>query len=171
MTTRTPGARQLGFTLIELLLLIIVTAVLGAVFVSAYETQSVRAEVAAGIKLATRWQPVVERAFHRAGQVPADWTDAVAVLHPGGNAKDGVPSIELVNGRLEVTFGSTSSRAIASRQVSLTPYETATQKIVWICGNAVPGPGLQPLGFAAGGAQSIQAVATIEARYLPINCR
>ncbi len=34
-------------------------------------------------------------------------------------------------------------RASLGRRLSLTPYETATREVFWLCGNAVPGLGLQ----------------------------
>jgi hypothetical protein len=43
--------------------------------------------------------------------------------------------------------------------------------IVWICGNALPGAGLEPLGFAGGARRAVQTITTIDARYLPSACR
>jgi hypothetical protein len=161
--------RAPGFTAIELLLAIGVTAILLATIVSAYRTQSVRGEVEDGLKSASRWQPVVEAAFRRSGQVPRGW-DAVVGDHPSSDSPY-VDSVALVDGRLDVTFGREASAPLAARRISLTPYETASLDIVWICGNAVPGPGLEPLGFASGGRQSVQVPATVETRYLAADCR
>jgi hypothetical protein len=70
-----------------------------------------------------------------------------------------------------LTFGNAASDAIAGRRLSLTPYETVSRKVVWLCGNAIPGPGLHPLGFAAGGPHAQQIPTTVESRYLPARCR
>jgi hypothetical protein len=82
-----------------------------------------------------------------------------------------VESVEIVDGRIDILFGSRADGAIAGRRISLTPYETADMEIVWICGNQAPGPGLAPLGFASGGRQAAQLPTTIEARYLRPECR
>jgi type IV pilus assembly protein PilA len=162
--------RASGFTLIELAIVIAITGVLVALAVSAYQTYSVRKEVAAGIEMAAGWEPPVERAFRVSGQVPAD-THALGLIPDPGSMGPYIESVEVVQGRLDVTFGREASPAIAARRVSLTPYETAAREIVWVCGNAVPGRGLKPLGFADGGRQSVQAAATVETRYLPSKCR
>ena len=84
---------------------------------------------------------------------------------------DYVESLQIVDGRIDLRFGVEASPAIAGRTLSLTPFETAAQEIVWVCGNRVPGPGLQPLGFANGSRRSIQVLSNIQPRYLPSNCR
>jgi hypothetical protein len=60
---------------------------------------------------------------------------------------------------------------LAGKILSLTPFETADQNVVWVCGNEFSGVGLNPLGFAAGGPQAEQVVTAIEDRYLPPACR
>src|SRR5262245_58586721 len=125
-----PRASASGFTVIELLLAISVTAVLAALIVSAYRTYSVRGEVTAGVDLASAWRIVVEQAFRRSGQVPANW--AAADVRPQLEDSVYVEAIDLVDGRLDVTFGHEASAAIAGRRLSLTPYETAGLEIVWI---------------------------------------
>ena len=75
------------------------------------------------------------------------------------------------DGRIDIIYGGQADSAIAGRRISLTPYETAAPDIVWLCGNEIPEPGLQPLGFAGGGCQARQIPTTIEARYLPPACR
>jgi type IV pilus assembly protein PilA len=162
--------RASGFTLIELVIVIAITGILVALAVSAYRTYSVRKEVAAGIEAAASWEPAVERAFRAMGQVPAGTHEAGPTPNPESLGRY-VESIEIAQGRLDITYGREASSAIAARRVSLTPYETAAREIVWVCGNAVPGRGLEPLGFADGGRQAVQASATVETRYLPSRCR
>jgi type IV pilus assembly protein PilA len=160
--------RSAGVTLIELVIVLAITGLLAAVLVSAYRTYSVRAEVAAGIETAAAWRAEVEQTFRDSGQVLASTLDAQGNSPPPGRY---VESVEVVDGRLDITYGDGASPAIATRRVSLTPYETASKEVVWVCGNAVPGLGLKPLGFADGGRQSVQISATVEARYLPPKCR
>ncbi|HUQ51883.1 MAG TPA: pilin, partial [Gammaproteobacteria bacterium] len=82
-----------------------------------------------------------------------------------------VESVEVINGRLDLRFGYRADHAISGRTLSLTPFETATHEVVWVCGNARPGAGLEPLGFSLGGQQAVQADTLIEPRYLPSTCR
>jgi type IV pilus assembly protein PilA len=158
-----------GYTLIELLLALAVTGVLGAVIASSYRTYAVRGEVLSGIELANDWRKVVEKTFEHSGQIPGDWR-ALGVEPQLASARY-VEALTVVDGRLDVTFGREANAAISGRSVSLTPYETASLEIIWVCGNAVAGRGLKPLGFAAGGTQSVQRSATVESRYLPAGCR
>jgi ribosome modulation factor len=82
-----------------------------------------------------------------------------------------VDHVEVVRGRVDIRFGRNADDAIAGRTLSLTPFETADQRIVWLCGNKLPGPGLQPLGFAGGAAEPVQMLTLIEVRFLPPSCR
>jgi type IV pilus assembly protein PilA len=157
--------------LIELLMAVTVTCILGAVVISAYRTYFVRAEVAQGLTVALGWQTAVERAFRSAGQVPADRREVEIPAPPIETEGRYVVAVEVTDGRIDVAYGNEADAAIDGRHLSLTPYETATREVVWVCGNAVPGLGLQPLGFASGGRQPVQASATVEARYLPSHCR
>ena len=50
-------------------------------------------------------------------------------------------------------------------------FEAVGRDIVWLCGNALAGPGLEPLGFAGGARRAVQTITTIDARYLPSACR
>jgi type IV pilus assembly protein PilA len=82
-----------------------------------------------------------------------------------------VESVTIVTGRIDVLYGAQADPSIVGRRISLTPYETVEGNVAWLCGNEAPGPGLQPLGFAAGGRQAAQIPTTIEARYLSGPCR
>ena len=82
-----------------------------------------------------------------------------------------VESLEVSNGRIDLRFGSSANPAIVGKTLSLTPFETTDQDVVWICGKEAPGVGLKPLGFAGGALQAQQAATSIEDRYLPAACR
>jgi type IV pilus assembly protein PilA len=167
---RNPGATR-GFTVIELAMILAATAVVAAVGVSAYRTYAVRAQIAASITVTTPLRQAIEQAFRRSGIPPAD-RNAAALAHANDvELGDYLDSLVVANGRIELTFGGDSDEAIAGRTLSLTPFETADLRVVWICGNRIPGVGLEPLGFAGGADQAIQVLTAIEARYLPSTCR
>ena len=160
-----------GFTLIELAAVLAVTAVIAALGVSAYRTYAVRAEIAIGIAATEGVRDRVTTAFKTTGIPPADrQTAGLAPGHDEGQS-DYVDAVEIVGGRVDVRFGRNADDAIAGRTLSLTPFETADQRIVWLCGNKLPSLGLEPLGCASGAAQPVQALTLIEVRYLPPNCR
>ena len=159
-----------GVTAIELALALAVTAVVGALGFSAYRTHVVRTEIAGGIAAADAAQRDVERAFERDREPPRDGQSAgLPSVRPV--VSDYVESLEIVDGRIDLRFGAPADPTIAGRKLSLTPFETATQEIVWVCGNRIPGPGLQPLGFANGSRHAVQVLTNIQPRYLPSNCR
>lgn len=163
--------RARGFSLVELLAVAGATMLMGALAVSAYRTYMVRAQIAAGVAGAAGVQARVVRAFKRDGTPPRDRHAANLPADAANEVTAYVESVEIVDGRVELRFGQRAAEAIKGRVLSLTPFETAEQEVVWVCGNRRPGVGLQPMGFAAGGRQATQVPTTIDARYLPSMCR
>ena len=158
-----------GFTVVELAAVIGVTVLIGAVGYSAWRTHTVRAQVAEGIRIAQATQQAVVHRFRGSGELPASAADlsgapAVAL---GGHLQ----SISVDNGRIDLVYGGEADRALTGRRLSLTPYETASGEVLWLCGNEIPSLGERPLGFAGGGRQAQQIPTTIESRYLPPECR
>jgi hypothetical protein len=127
--------------------------------------------VGEGLALAYEIAPRVAAAFRRNGEPPADRSAAGLAAAQPHLRSPFVGEIDVVNGRIDVTYGRDADPVIATRRLSLTPYETASLSVVWICGNEIPGVGLQPLGFAGGGLQALQVPTTVEARYVPAACR
>jgi hypothetical protein len=161
------AGRRSAFTYVELIAVLGATSIVVALAYSVYRTYRVRAQVAEGIALAAELIPPVTEHFRRYGEVPAE----VASPSAGVPGKSVVEAIDVVDGRIDVTYGGRADRVIAGRRLSLTPYETADAHVVWICGNRAPGPGLMPLGFAGGGRQAVPIATAIEARYLTRDCR
>lgn len=160
-----------GFTLIELVATLAVTALIAAIAYSAYRTYAVRDQIAATVVRSEPLQTRVAASFRRNGVPPGDAAEA-GVPHDAGSALGGyVASVAISDGRIDILYSDTADSAIAGQVLSLTPYETAGRDVVWVCGNALPGAGLEPLGFAGGVRQALQALTTINARYLPSACR
>jgi hypothetical protein len=163
-------ARRSAFTLGELGAVVAATGIVIAVGYSAYNTYRVKHEVAEGITVASELIPAVTEFFLRHGEVPAQRD----LTYPIGSALTSsavVGSVTVIDGRIDVLYGPLADPAIAGQQLSLMPYETVDRHVVWICGNRVPGPGLEPLGFAGGGRKAVQLSTTIEPRYLSSSCR
>jgi type IV pilus assembly protein PilA len=163
---------QRGFSAIELLLAIAATLVVVALGVSTYRTYSVRAQIATTLDETGAARSLVVAAFEQKGTPPVDSTatgiDKTAEPLLLGTYLD---SLRVHNGRIDLLFGDAADSAIAGKMLSLTPFEAADRDVVWICGNDVPGVGLNPLGFAGGGPQAVQAATSIDDRYLPPACR
>ena len=160
-----------GFSVIELGIVLAVSMLVGVVGVSAYRTYAVRAQVSAGILQAEQVQARVAAAFRRIGEAPADRTQAGMPGPASDDAGELLEGIDVVDGRLAITFGGRADSVLAGRTLYLTPFETANLELVWVCGNKVPGVGLHPMGFAGGGRATTQLLTVIDARYLPSSCR
>jgi type II secretory pathway pseudopilin PulG len=176
----TPSSRSLsrrgrgcdsGFTRIEAVILVAITALMIALGVSALRTYQVRAEIVESVELAKFAQHQVTQAFRNTGTPPADGADAGLSNDDLGSAGPYVGETRVVDGRIDLVFGAEADKAIEGQTLSLTPFETADQEVVWVCGNKAPGVGLKPLGFAAGGPLALQTPTTIEPRFLPPTCR
>jgi type IV pilus assembly protein PilA len=160
-----------GFTLLEGVIVVAVTALVGAVGVSAMRTYLARAEIAESLALARYAQDQVTRAFRNTGTPPAGRADA-GLSNDGPDSKGRyVVETRVIDGRIDLVFGAAADRVLQGRILSLTPFETADRQVVWICGTKPPGVGLRPLGFAGGGRLAVQPPTTIEPRYLPPACR
>jgi hypothetical protein len=153
-------------------LVLAATAIVAAMGVSLYRTQQVRAQIEASIVELEPAQDLVAASFEITGVPPLD-APAIGVDETMRRflAATYVDSFKIHNGRIDVRFGARAARVIAGQTLSLTPYETADRRIVWICGNETPGVGLNPLGFAGGTAQATQGTTSIEDRFLPPVCR
>jgi len=165
-----PG-RSGGFTTVELVIVVAVTIVIGIVGGSAWQTYVVRGQIAASLEQAADLQPHVEAAFRQAGVPPADRRAAGVRVDPRIAGGPYLESIDIADGRIDILLGAQADAAIAGQTLSLTPFETADARIVWLCGNQTPGVGLQPLGFAGGAREASQRRTSIEPRYLPPACR
>jgi pilin len=157
--------------LAELAVVLAMTALLCGLGASAYKTYIVRGQIMQSLRLAARVQAEVTESFRREGEPPADRVSARLPSNGTENLGAYLDSIEVVDGRIDLRFGSGADPALTGRTLSLTPFESANRDISWVCGNHVAGAGLHPLGFANGARQAVQVVTQIAPRYLPSGCR
>ena len=158
--------RYRGFTLTELVIVIAIIGILASLTVAAYQTYTVRAQVAEGINFSARAKMTVINAYTNGGVAPANRMASGMTAVPTDTRSSFVSAVEIVDGRIDMTFGGPLAHPdIIGSVLSLTPYETAKNNIVWRCGFAPP-----PVGaLLNGGAAHVPP--TIEARYLPATCR
>ena len=158
--------RSCGFTLIELIVVVAIIVILASLAVSAYQTYTVRAQIDAGINFAAGAKVPIVDAYSNGRVAPAN--RAATGMTPLATDSRGryVSSVEIIDGRIDITFGGPlAHQDIIGRSVSVTPYETTGNNVVWRCGNA-PAPGGSLL---IGGATHRSP--TLDVRYLPANCR
>ena len=158
--------RSAGFTLIELMIVIAIIGILASLAISAYQTYTVRAQVTEGLNMADGAKVPIVDAYTNSGTAPADRPAAGMSPSPADTRGNYVSAVAITNGRVDITFGGPRAhQAIFGQTLSVTPYETNGNTIVWRCGNAA-----QPAGvLLQGGAPHL--VPSVEPRYLPSACR
>ncbi|MEL6447680.1 MAG: pilin [Pseudomonadota bacterium] len=166
-----PENSQQGFTLIELMIVVAIIGILSSLAITAYQTYTIRAQVAEGISIATNAKAGIADIFIDRGEAPADRQVAGLTNDAADTSGAYVTAVEIDNGRIGITFGNDANASIAGQTLYMTPYETGDLGVVWRCGNAPAIAGLQTMGTSGGGNAAVYQASTVDDRYLPSTCR
>jgi len=162
---------QLGFTLIELMIVVAIIGILAAIAIPAYQNYAVRAQVSEGLSIAAMRKVAVADAFVNHGEAPLNRAEAGMSPNPTDTIGKYVSSVDIQSGVIVIMFGNEVNDAIAGLTVTLTPYETGNQGIVWRCGLADAPAALEPMGTQNGGRAAVYIAPTVPLQYLPASCR
>ena len=159
-------ARNRGFTLIELMIVVAIIGILASLATSAYQTYTVRAQITEGLNMADGGKVPIVDAYTNSGTAPVDRTAAGMSPNATDTRGNYVSAVAVTNGRVDVTFGGPRAhQTIIGQTLSVTPYETNGNTVIWRCGNAPAPAGVLLLGGAP------HLAPTVELRYLPNACR
>ncbi len=165
------GKLEQGFTLIELMIVVAIIGILASLAVSAYQTYTVRAQVAEGLSMAGNAKVPIVDAFSNSGVPPANRVAAGLTATATDTRGRYVSQVDIVNGRVDITMGNSAHAEIIGDVFSMTPYMLPGGGIVWRCGWASAPSGGAVLLTDGGGNTSAYLAPTLESRYVPGACR
>ena len=169
--SKTNWKLEQGFTLIELMIVVAIIGILASLAVSAYQTYTVRAQVAEALNMAANAKVPIVDAFKNTGVPPATRVEAGMTVVATDTRGRYVSQVNVVNGRVDVMMGNSVHADVFGDVISFTPYLVPGGSVFWRCGAAAaPGGGAQLLGFG-GTIVAAYLAPTLDSRYMPAPCR
>ena len=148
------------------MIVVAIIGILASLAVSAYQTYTIRAQVAEGINMAAGAKAPIIDAYNNDGEAPAGRIEAGMSANATDTEGKYVASVNIVNGRVDVIFGNDAHAELSNQRLSFTPYETQGGTFIWKCGNAAAPANANLLLNGAP-----HQAPTVANRYLPSVCR
>jgi uncharacterized membrane protein YhaH (DUF805 family)/Tfp pilus assembly major pilin PilA len=164
-----PPPNTVGVILLACILpFVFVVGILAAIAIPAYQDYTIRAQVSEGLNLAAAPKVAVAESFERLDAAPADRTQAGLSADARDTSGKYVESIDVVDGMILITYGSSANSMIAGKVLAMQPYVSSNKDVVWRCGE-----GAAPSGAVAmdGGGSTASIATDIDPRHLPSACR
>ncbi len=151
---------QQGFTLIELMIVVAIIGILAAIAIPAYQDYTIRAQITEGLNFAAGAKVPIVDAYTNDGVAPADRAAAGMTAAATDTRGNYVSQVDIVDGRIDVTFsGPKAHQAIIGQTLSMTPYQTPGNTVVWRGIYPLRADSISSASFVAGfidGAQTIE---------------
>jgi type IV pilus assembly protein PilA len=153
---------QKGFTLIELMIVVAIIGILAAIAIPAYQDYTIRSQVTEGLNLAGAVKVSVAEYYAQEGEWPTTLAAAGIDNVPAGKY---VQSVDVTDGTIAITYGVSVNEKINGGVLTLQPWLSANDDVIWVCGNAS-----EP-STATGDGGSASGSTDIVDKYLPASCR
>jgi type IV pilus assembly protein PilA len=147
------------------MIVVAIIGILAAIAIPAYQDYTVRSQVTEGMNLASAVETGAAEFYANTGSFPATLSAAGISAQPAGKY---VLSVDVNGGQVLVTYGNQSNVAVTNSTLAITPYLSANNDIVWICGNHGTA-GLSPVPTLMPGATQVNT--SVADKYLPQTCR